>query len=223
MQYGLRDYISAMVALKPVPQVVRCVVEGRWSAQPCVNVFHIMKTTPVSAITQPEIDNLAIEVRGNYQTRFLPLMDDAFTLGNVICTDLTSNTSFVGVATGQNPGAKVGTGLPANVALVVSWEIGRRYRGGHPRSYFPGMVTADQSGLTQWVSATLTAWDTAAGNFLLDNNAFTGTGASTWSMCAVHREFEKQPLTNPIVSHILGAHVDSRIDTMRRRLGRPPS
>lgn len=51
--------------------------------------------------------------------------------------DLTSTTGATGSFAGTTTGTLTGEGVPADACLVTSYEIPRRYRGGHPRSYWP--------------------------------------------------------------------------------------
>lgn len=58
------------------------------------------------------------------------------TLEEVEVTDLTSDTSPSGGVIDGTAGTLTG-GLAAGTAMVISSEIARRYRGGHPRAYWP--------------------------------------------------------------------------------------
>lgn len=55
----------------------------------------------------------------------------------VAMTDLTSPTSAEGFAGTSVVGTRTGAFLGAGSALLVHYPIGRRYRGGKPRSYLP--------------------------------------------------------------------------------------
>lgn len=65
-------------------------------------------------------------------------------------TDLTSNTS---PQTQNSTGHTGGSGtapVPAGVALVIKKTILRRYRGGHPRVYLPGMPNSGLASAAAW-------------------------------------------------------------------------
>lgn len=216
----LRDYIWPMVALKPVAQTARIVVEQRWLAVPVVNVFHWFKTTPVSPFTQAEIDGLASAVRAAFNSNFAPLQDGDLTVLGATAVDLSSETGVTGSSITTSAGTKAGVSNPSNVAMCLTWEIARHYRGGHPRSYMAGTVSADIQGVNQWVSTVITAWDTAAGGFLSTVNTAQPGGTATGRLVAVHRYRNKLVLDPPLVSTITGVRVGSRIDSQRRRLGK---
>lgn len=79
-------------------------------------------------------------------------------------TDLASATGAQGAHSGAQDGTSSGVPLAAGSAVLVTYVIGRRYRGGKPRSYFPWGDAASLSGRQNWsagyvsqVSANLTA------------------------------------------------------------------
>lgn len=55
----------------------------------------------------------------------------------VILEDLSSATGAVAEVAASVVGTRGSNVLPPSAAIVVSFEIARRYRGGHPRSYWP--------------------------------------------------------------------------------------
>lgn len=92
------------------------------------------------------------------------LWSEAVALTGVKLTDLTSDTSAVGQYTASQPGTDTSVSLAGGTAVVVGYQIARRYRGGKPRSYLPWGTTADLVSRQQWtnifvtnVSAALTA------------------------------------------------------------------
>lgn len=71
-------------------------------------------------------------------------------------TDLTSTTAAQAIINGSVTGTAGGSALPAGTALVISFEIGRRYRGGKPRIYLPGIPLANLNTSQTWAPSTLT-------------------------------------------------------------------
>lgn len=74
--------------------------------------------------------------------------------------DLTSTTGATGSFAGTTDGTLTGEPVPVDACFVSSFEIPRRYRGGHPRSYWPfgyaGNLTSEQ----EWSTAAVAAWQT---------------------------------------------------------------
>lgn len=50
---------------------------------------------------------------------------------------------------------------PAQAAVLISWVVGLRWRGGHFRTYLPGVASAAQQSESQILEATQTAMNTA--------------------------------------------------------------
>lgn len=212
-----------MPPLQPVPSVARVVVNGVFSSSggPWVNIFHVRREPVAGSLTQGEVDAIAAGVRGAWLNNFIPLCSSAMTLGNVVATDITDQFGLVGTSSGNNAGAiATGTMMPPSVAIGISWTQAQHYRGGHPRSYIPGLNSGQ---LNASGSNLLSAAQQA--NFLAGALAFrTAVNAIAIGTAArlvlVRRIANKVVLVNPIVSNITGATVDRRVDTQRRRLGK---
>lgn len=213
-----------MPALLPVPGVARVVFNGTLGGNPCVNVFHV-QGAGADPWTQPQITDLATKIRGFFVTRLLPLIYNSYTLGNVDCTDLSSDTGVVAAQTGSNAGGKgSGTSPTANVAQCITWKIARHYRGGHPRTYLAPPAMTDITGTTTWQTAHVTAAQAAAVGFMNDVAGATFATQSA-NLCCVHRVRGKDVDGNPIVLNpplvdlFVDATFDTRVDSQRRRLG----
>lgn len=65
------------------------------------------------------------------------LMFETNYLTGYILEDLSSNVGAVATIADNTQGGLTGLPVPAGAAMVSSYEISKRYRGGHPRSYWP--------------------------------------------------------------------------------------
>jgi hypothetical protein len=208
----------AMPPNKPVPNVARLVFNGALHGQSVVNTFHVRRPTggwPVTSLAA-----VATLARAAFAARFIPLVTNAYVLSTVTATDLSSDTGEVADATGSTPGTSTGTSLPPNVALCVSWLIGRHYRGGRPRMYFGGLANTRvvTTNARLWQETDRANWQTAAAGFLDDLDDVIVEGEPVAAV-AVHRERQRAQLDVPLVSNITAARVDPRVDSQRRRLG----
>lgn len=217
-----------MPALKPSVGTARVVFNGVCATRPVINVMHWSLDADSEGLNQAQIDSLAAGMRAAYVASFIPLVTNEYVLGDVVATDLTSDTGGVGVATGSTAGSAAGTSYPNNVALCVTWKIARHYRGGHPRTYFAAIPTSASDTRTSWVSSKITSWNAAAASFLTAVNALIP--ADPGRLIALHRyrghtfhpvTHQKIPtqLETPLKSSITAGAADTRIDTQRRRLG----
>jgi hypothetical protein len=140
-------------------------------------------------------------------------------LQQVFVIDLSSNTSPSAEVQVNHIGTRVGTSFTAQVACVSSWTIARRYRGGHPRNYWPAGVTADSVDHRQWEGTARAAFQAAFEAFRVAINGLTvGTASVVMSSVSYRTAHALRP--TPVVSPISAAVVHPRIDTQRRRLGK---
>jgi hypothetical protein len=209
-----------MVAQQPAAGVLRVVFNGSLSGRPTANVMHWLRTSGVgSAYTQAQVDAVASGLRGAWVTNFNPRQSsNDWVLGTVTTQDLTSNVGLMGQLAGSSAGTRPGISLPANVALCVSWRVAIHYRGGHPRTYIGGLVQADQFDTTSWATASTASMLTAANGFLTAAN--TTFGGVTGQLVLLSRVTGGQVMVPPATYPITGAVIDTRIDSMRRRLGK---
>jgi hypothetical protein len=133
--------------------------------------------------------------------------------------NLSSDTGATTVlALGGTPGTPALTS-PNSLACCVTWKIDRHYRGGHPRSYIGPVSNAFMENQTTFTSAFVGTMLTSANAFRTAVNSIAISGGSA-ELVAVHRVRSGAQLAVPLISPITTAAVDSRVDTMRRRLGR---
>jgi hypothetical protein len=83
------------------------------------------------------------------------LISTFVTMLGATCQDLSSDTGNEGVYSDSHAGGRTGEPLPAGVAFLVNYGIGRHYRGGKPRSYFPFGTAVDLATAQTWDSTIL--------------------------------------------------------------------
>lgn len=148
--------------------------------------------------------------------------------------DLSSSTAAQGVYSHTTNGGGSASENAAGSALI-NWQIARRYRGGKPKLFFPGLSEAamnDQVHLTSSCQGNLLATATALfsgtgpvisltypniGNLHLVNvSMFSGFDNYTKPS---GREASRPRLRSvPVVDIIFNAHVPLKVATQRRRL-----
>src|SRR5215472_8321117 len=98
--------------------------------------WHIYLNSGGPNPTAAQIQQMASEWSITYGSHWQQLAAGSCTLTEVIVTNLGDPTAPQGIWQGSIPGTRTGAaGLPANAAMVLSFGIGRRYRGGKPRAY----------------------------------------------------------------------------------------
>jgi hypothetical protein len=177
-------------ALAPVSKVLR--VGCDWSVSSATTAFtrfYIAYTG--TAPTNANLNTFAGSVATAWQTNLQPNTHQSYVFNLVEVEDLTSSTAAVGSITAASAGALTGANVPANCCMVTSYKVARRFRGGHPRGYWPAgdgtKVNNDQT----WTPAFVTAWNGALTTF------FTSVQAAGWSGAGT--------LTHVAVSYYLGS------------------
>ena len=142
-----------MPALPAVPKVVRVALTmGDDSDNTVVNRFYLQYTGTPATTT---LDAYAATVGTEWSTSLAASFGSWVVLRQIDVEDLTSTTSATGSATVSHAGSKTGAKLSAGTAAVVRYKINRRYRGGHPRSYFACFDASDVLNSQTWEAASL--------------------------------------------------------------------
>lgn len=204
-----------------VPSTVKVQVNGIAGVSRWANVFHLKYSggTPTVA----NLQTLAVDVGAAFIARFGTHLSANLALKSYIATDLASNTGARAEGALSGSGATSGTMLPGNAAVVVSWSISLRYRGGHPRTYLAGIPSGQLVDSETLGSSAVTAYANDANSFIADLNALT-VGGLTWEFVAVqywlHGAHPPTPLATGTTRPISAGVVHPRLDTQRRRLGK---
>lgn len=170
--------------------------------------------------TASDLNTLSTSLAGIWNTRFAPLVDAGTTLTLTDLQDLSGPTGAYGSSNVSHVGTSSGFALPNNVALVVSWKTTLHYRGGHPRTYLVGLVYSDLVDSRNWSGTKVTATTTAMNSFITDVGALTSTSTGGLSLVMVSYHSHKVLRPNGLPFLITAAAVHTRVDSMRRRLGK---
>lgn len=224
----VRDcYVVGMPPLPVVPNVVKAVISTLRSDANVENILHIAYTG-----SAPSADDLGTFLSsaftGAVETLYNAEGSTDLTGVSIELTDLASDTGASVTAPLTVTGVRTGDFAPSSAAVVTSWVINRRYRGGHPRTYWPfGTAGTYASGSAKlWDPGFITNVDDDVGDFI---SAWVGTvaGATTFTeLCNVsYVDKNTNPVppyrrTTPVVDAITDHHAKQRICTQRRRLGK---
>lgn len=119
-----------------------------------------------TAPTEADLNTWATALAGYWLSYVMEYMTEHCFSTEINVKDLTSDTAAEGGWAGSNAGTG-GTSYPAaGTALVMKTPIARRYRGGHPRMYFPGVDTSFYLNDATWDSTIISAFPTELGNFV---------------------------------------------------------
>lgn len=193
-----------------------------------VNTFHCRFT---GSTTEASLNAWALAINTAWSAHLAPLITSLCTLNTVAIEDLTSNVSATGSDITNSPGLGTAGGVPAQVCLVMSFQINRRYRGGHPRQYIAGLTPAELQDEDHWTTATINNWEAAYTLFQQTVSQFssgvtTATQIVSLSYVAGHTweqdtrgNWHKMPIyrPSPLVDVVNGYIAQPLVGTIRRR------
>ena len=149
-----------------------------------------------TAPSAAELDTFCTGVHATFVPNLAAEMHEDLSLIRVEATDLSSLTGATGLDTSTDPGTASGDPVPLSAAVVSSYVISRRYRGGHPRGYWPLGAGAVLTNPQRWDAG-----------FTVITNPIT------------HRARNVPTLrTTPAVDAVSGTIARLRVGTQRRRL-----
>lgn len=163
-----------MPALPNVPAVIRNILRFTVSndGQALIRFFLKYSGTPPS---NAQLATFAAGLATAYNSDLVPQAGEGVILESVTSTDLTSSTSGEGTAAAGYDGTRGPSNLPASTCALESLEVDRRYRGGHPRIYWPFGIDSDLADAQHWETAFIDGLATALGSF------YTTVGGLTWT------------------------------------------
>jgi hypothetical protein len=214
-----------MPALPSVPQVVKVIVHWSLSEKDGVNIFHVGYSG--AAPTDAQLNTYAqfwFDLMGSAA----PAWVEQYSLTQCEAIDLTSPTASSGSYSGNVPGTDDGEFIGANTAFLVNWTIARRYRGGHPRSYFPWGSAGDMTNPQNWDGGFVDTVQSLVSSILssaqdTDIGSASSTGlkqVSYYGPNPTPPPVETTLRAVPIVDTITAGTAVPEIASMRRRDGR---
>lgn len=194
---GVCRIVPVMPALPAAPGVVRVALSGTINTvAPWLTRFFIHYTG-----TAPTVANLATynaSIATAYTTSLKALADTVTVLTQVECIDLTSSTGAVAITPESITGTRSGAVLPADACTVASYQLARRYRGGHPRGYWRFGTATDTASAQAWGASFITTVNTDLNAFIASLVGAGWSGAGTLTQVNVSYYSGFTVVTNPI-------------------------
>lgn len=217
---SLKGCVPSMPPLPSPGKVIKMTLGGSVEDSDFENIFHIGYTGTAPTSTQLEALQEAIEA--GYEYIYSHNGSTSLTLTSVKLVDLSSDTGAEYETTFSVAGTVDGTVNPANVATVVSWEILRRYRGGHPRIYLmTGSSDTFATGSTRiWQPSYIANIQNDCISYLAAVAAATVTGVGPFFPVNVSYWSGKELRGTPVVDIIQTAVSRTRVCSQRRRTGK---
>jgi hypothetical protein len=104
------------------------------------------------------------------------MVGGANALSEVDVLDITDDLGAFGINSVEVIGSRAGETVPNQVAANTEFNLGRRYRGGKPRMFWPAGVYSDEADDSHWNSDFVVAMNAAAVGFFAQVEAITASG-----------------------------------------------
>lgn len=174
---------------------------------------------------------IATQWSGLIATDLVQLFHNGIGTSQVVATDLSTSSGLVGTNASAHAGTRTGTANPVQVCTLIDYKIGRRYRGGKPRGYWPFGISSDIVTENVWSATFQTLVNTQFGVAV---NAMTGSSTGTnivqhvsvsyYQGFTVYNGAGGRPKTratlraNPVVDPVTTHAVNGFLGTQRRRV-----
>jgi hypothetical protein len=208
------------IGKRPQPPVgtARVALTGTVFTHEWVNVMYL-RLTHVNPVTVNDLETLLNVMADSWGTRFAASLHTSTILSQIDATFIkAAGESLQYTHTEAKAGSSPNALADSSACYVINWAIGDYYRGGHPRSYLPGVISTAMVNGSNLLAANVTALATAATGFLNDVNAATSTNVSQTELGTVRYQSDEAWLDPPAFKPFQSASIRSIIGTQRRRL-----
>jgi hypothetical protein len=221
-----------VAALPNVPSVLRTALKGTTTGGE-VWLTRFYSQYPGGAPSGSQLATFNNGIISAFSSRIGPYMTANKSLASVETTDLTSPSSAQLETTGAVTGSEPGPVLPLMACVVASYGITRRYRGGHPRGYWPMGAEADLASGGEWATASVAAFTSQISQFFNDVHSiiwgvseitthvnvsyYQGFTVVTDPITGRARNVPKLRAGGPLVDPVVAVNARGIVGTQRRR------
>lgn len=171
-------------------------------------------------ISSAQLDDFADFFLSGYGSNIIALMSSSCAAETCqVALYETGEDLLLGNASAALSGVSEAEQMPASVAIAISWKTTRSYKGGHPRTYVPGVSRDHTSGVTNVYPAFASTLADAAGTFHTAIEGYTDTNITSVEHGTMSFVRDKAWRTPPVFVRFVTGSVDARLDSQRRRLG----
>lgn len=201
-------------------------IEVNWTSDgPAVahNIGYALFGTSVDVSDPTTQTDLGNNLMTSWASSGLPAqLSEHWHMVSVTCSDNSGGTDTQSVSTHSTvSGTDSSAALPPQCAVVASWQIAARYRGGKPRWYIPGVPSSALSAsygagfLSSWQTATETALKAFLASFQLGS-----ANSHEYSFGTISYETGHAPRVTPLFRFFTAVQLHGRLDSQRRRSGK---
>lgn len=208
-----------MPPLPPVPGVIKVQLFWTIHSYGGANVLHFSYTGgPPDHSSCAEI---ASTISSGFNSTLTASLGTDVALLAVVVTDLSSDTGASGQDLTEHAG-HISSPVPGNqMATCTKWPVALRYRGGHPKTFWPPLPTSTMADPSNWGDAAVSNWNSLVDDFIAVCVAASGGSTSVVDHVAVSYFSGHAMRPTPLVLTLGSAQTNRRISSQRRRRNQP--
>jgi hypothetical protein len=205
-----------------------CKIELIWAGPDgttAVNVLHAVSNHDISdaSIIDVIANTLGTACQSGSAVAAIKLpLSSLWALAAVRVTDISGLTGAQTTFPVNTVGTNSANCVPPSVGVVCRWPISAAYRGGHPRSTFPGLPLGglDTSGGREVSALSAANWSLLAEAIQVAINAIVPAVGSILTQVIISWVKNKLPRVTPVAYAAGMPEIDQRLGSMRRRMGK---
>lgn len=200
------------------PGYARVAISGTDMGHKWVQVFYLQITG--TGVTVNDLQTIADAISAAYNTDLCPQQASTTVMTTVQIVFIPSVGNEV-TYTGSysHAGTAAGTRIDdVSSTAVLQWKISAYYRGGHPRSYFPGVPTTHVANGSDLDSTLTSGLATQANAFRNAVNAITSTNVTAVVMGTLSYQTANAWRTTPLFRQFTSVSVNPKLGSQRRRI-----
>lgn len=200
------------------PGVARVAISGTDMGHRWVQVFYLQVTG--SGVTVNDLQTIANGIDTAFNTNIIPQMAPTTTMTAVEVVFIPSvGNEVVYKGSYARTGSYAGTRIDdVSSCAVIQWKISAYYRGGHPRSYMPGLATAHVTNGSDLDATETSGLATSWNAFRNAVNALTSTNITAVVMGTLSFASGKVWRTTPLFRQFTSVSVNPKLGSQRRRI-----
>lgn len=202
----------------PPPGTAKLIYTGILGGHSWATTFWLRLTS--SAPAQADLDALALSLANQWGTNLAEYISPAVGLVDTTLVWIpTAGTELISTNATAHSGLSSGTPIhDAAACYVLSWHISAYYRGGHPRTYLPGVETENITNYSDLIAGIQVNLHLGALNFLTGVNALTHGAITQTELGTVSFASGLAWRTPPIFRPYVGISVSPKLGNQRRRI-----
>lgn len=136
-------------------------------------------------------------------------------------TDLSSDTGASGQDLTTHAGTDGSGPMMCQIATVTKYPVSLRYRGGHPKTFWPPMAYGNTADWSNWTSGAAGSFGLGVGSLIAGVVGKTHGSTTCTGHVAVSYFLAHTPRLVPLVLNLGSPICDTRFGSMRRRRNQP--